>query len=106
MSTINKNNTLNNEEKAILIGGLLGDAVLVRRGENSYRYRVAHSIHQADYVYWKHGKLINICRRNQPPKVCIEKGKFERIEFYTDSGNYLKEIHELMYKKLPNVAEV
>lgn len=101
MNILNKNNPLNNEEKAILIGGLLGDEVLVRR-DGSYRYRVAHSIHQADYVYWKHNKLINRCKKTQPPKIYLEKGKFERIEFYTDSGNYLKEIHFLMYKKLPN----
>jgi hypothetical protein len=103
MNILNKNNPLNNEEKAILIGGLLGDEVLVRR-DGSYRYRVAHSIHQADYVYWKHNKLINInrCKKTPPPKIYLEKGKFERIEFNTDSGNYFQEIHELMYKKLPN----
>jgi len=98
---LNNFNNFNNEERAILIGGLLGDEIIVRR-DNSYRYRVAHGINESEYVHWKHNKLINLCTRTQPPKNYIEKGKYGRIEFYTDSSNKFQEIYELMYKKLPN----
>jgi hypothetical protein len=92
---------LTNDEKAILIGGILGDEIMTRR-DGSYRYRVQHSSKQAEYVYWKHRKLKNICTRTQPPHRYPSKDKYEVIEFYTDSGTYLKEIHDFLYKKLPN----
>jgi hypothetical protein len=92
---------LTNDEKAVLIGGLLGDEIIVKR-DGSYRYRVQHSTKQAEYVYWKHRKLINKCTRTQPPKSYPSKEEYEIMEFYTDSGSYLKEIHDFLYKKLPN----
>ncbi len=101
MAKTKTNNSLSNEEKAVLIGGLLGDEIIVKR-DGSYRYRVQHSSKQAEYVDWKHKKLINKCKRTQPPKKYPSKKKYEVMEFYTDSGIYLKEIHELLYKKQPN----
>jgi len=99
---------LTNEEKAVLIGGILGDEIIVKR-DGSYRYRVQHSSGQAEYVHWKRRKLKSKCTRTQPPKNYPttreggdSKGRYEVTEFYTDSGMYLKEIHDLLYKKLPN----
>jgi len=91
------NYTLTNEERAVLIGGILGDEILVRRG-NSYRYRVQHSDKEAEYVHWKREKLANVCRNTQPPQTRPKRGTPHNVvEFYTDSGDYLKEIHELLY---------
>lgn len=47
--------TITNEERAVLIGGLLGDEILPRR-DGSYRYRVQHSDKQTEYVNWKRKK--------------------------------------------------
>lgn len=97
---INYNNyVLTNEEKAVLMGGLLGDEIIVRRGE-SYRYRVHHSLDQKEYVDWKRAKLSNICQTTQPPRQVPKKETpYILYEFYTSSGKYLKELHELFYKK-------
>lgn len=101
MNNVKNNDSLNNMERAILIGGLLGDEIIVKRG-GSYRYRVQHSSKEDEYVYWKHKKLIKKCKRTQPPKRYPRKTKYETMEFYTDSGVNLKEIHDLFYKELPN----
>jgi len=92
---------LTKEEKAVLIGGILGDEIIVKRGD-SYRSRVQHSSRQAEYVHWKYSKLKGKCTRTQPPTNYSNRGRYEVIEFYTDSGTYLKEIYDLLYKILPN----
>lgn len=91
--------TITNEERAVLIGGLLGDEILPRR-DGSYRYRVQHSDKQTEYVNWKRKKLSNLCKNTQPPQKRLKKNTpHSVVEFYTDSGVYLKEIHELLYRK-------
>lgn len=95
-------NNLTPDEEAILIGGLLGDEILIKRG-NSFRYRVLHGIHQKQYVDWKHSKLIRICQTTATPHECSPTREgHRRYEFYTSSGLYLKELHERFYEKQPN----
>ena len=48
---------LNKEQKAILIGVILGDAYLQRTGERNARLRLEHSIKQKDYLLWKVNKF-------------------------------------------------
>ena len=90
---------LSNIERAILIGSLLGDGTLIKRGANSFRYRVSHSIKQKSYVEWKYEKLKRLCQTTQPPKEVTDKKKYVTVEFYTSSGEYLKEYYDLFYKE-------
>ena len=92
---------LSNTERAILIGSLLGDGTLTQRGLNSFRYRVAHGIKQKSYVEWKYEKLRRLCQTTQPPKEVTDIKKDVTVEFYTSSGEYLKEYYDLFYK--PNL---
>jgi hypothetical protein len=100
MNTKESNNNINliltDEERAILIGTLLGDAHIQKRG-NSYRLKISHSINQKEYVHWKYAKLRRLCKTTQPPKTETIKSGFEVVTFYTSSGLWLKELHELFY---------
>lgn len=90
---------LSTTEKSLLIGSLLGDACLQKRGANSYRFKVSQSLQQKSYVEWKYSKLKRLCQTTQPPKEVTNKKGFVTVEFYTSSGEYLKEYSELFYKQ-------
>ncbi len=92
---------LSDMERAILMGSILGDGTLQKRGEKSFRHRVSHSIFQKSYVEWKYTKLNRLCQTTQPPKEVTTKKGFVSVEFYTASGDFLKEFFELFYKELP-----
>jgi len=49
--------TLNNEQKAILIGMILGDTYLQRTGKKNARLRLEHSVKQKEYLLWKVSKF-------------------------------------------------
>ena len=87
------------EERALIMGTLLGDAHLQKRG-GSYRLKVTHGIKQKEYVKWKHSKLIRFCTTTQGPAVKVDNKGFETVTFYTSSGMWLKDIHELFYKSV------
>jgi hypothetical protein len=87
-------------ERAILMGSLLGDGTLQKRGKDSYRYRVSQCLAQKAYVEWKYKKLQRLCKTTQPPKEVTDKKGFVTVEFYTSSGLYLKELFELHYKQV------
>jgi hypothetical protein len=87
-------------EKAILMGSLLGDGMIQRRGQ-SFRYRVSQGIQQEEYVTWKYNQLNRLCQNTQAPKKVKDKKGFETVEFYSSSGAYLKEPFELFYKESP-----
>jgi hypothetical protein len=91
--------SLSDTERAILMGSLLGDGTLQKRGLNSFRHRVSHSISQKSYVEWKYEKLNRLCQTTQPPKEVTNTKGYVSVEFYTSSGEYLKELFELFYKK-------
>lgn len=81
-------------ERALIIGTLLGDAHIQKRG-NSFRLKIEHGIGQEAYVLWKYEKLKRLCSRTQPPKRVLSK--HDTVVFYTSSGLYLEEIYNLFY---------
>lgn len=89
-------------EKSILIGSLLGDATLQKRGVNSFRLRISHGKKQEGYVTWKYQKLQRLCQTTQPPKTRINNKDLTTVEFYTSSGEYLKNYFDLLYKPSTN----
>jgi hypothetical protein len=86
-------------EKALIMGTLLGDAHIQKRG-NSYRLKIEHGIDQEAYVMWKYDKLKNLC--SKPPKKVTSKKGHTTVLFYTKSGLYLKSIYDLFYKEVGN----
>jgi hypothetical protein len=86
------------EELALIMGTLLGDAHLNKRGE-SYRVKIAHGIDQKAYVLWKREKLARLCTTTQPPKEVTDNKGYKTVYFYTSSGKQYKEIFHLFYKK-------
>lgn len=48
---------LSKEQKAILIGTILGDAYLQKTGKKNARLRFEHGVNQKDYLLWKVSKL-------------------------------------------------
>jgi len=103
MQVIHNNNQstiepLTVEERALIMGTLLGDAHLQKRGPKSYRLKIDHSIDQADLVQWKYRKLQRLCQQTQEPKETTDKKGYKGLEFYTSSGVYLAEFHELFYE--------
>src|SRR3989442_11686492 len=56
--------SLNQEEREVLAGCLLGDGTLSKAGKN-YRLRVEHQAMHREYVNWKYQKLSRLCL-NEP----------------------------------------
>lgn len=88
---------LTSDEEAILLGCLLGDGHIEKRG-NSYRFKIRHCAKQQGYVDWKYEQLKRLC--NKKPKI-VANGKdkaYSAAYFNSRSGSYLKKYHELFYK--------
>ena len=99
MAVRNNNNELSNsflplteQERSVIMGTLLGDGHLQKRGKNSYRLKISHGLAQKAYVLWKHNKLKRLCTTTQAPKESKDV-----FFFYSSSGKYLEEFHELFY---------
>lgn len=101
MNRPQKVESLKGREKSILMGSLLGDGMLQKRGISSFRYRASQGIKQEEYLNWKYSQLKRLCTTTQPPKKVTDKKGFETVEFYSSSGNYLKESFHLFYKESP-----
>lgn len=95
---IKESSKLSEIENALIMGTLLGDAHIQKRGE-SYRLKIAHGIKQQSYLMWKYAKLSRLCSTTQPPTIKTDKKGYQTVEFYTTSGKWLKEIFDLFYKK-------
>lgn len=95
---MNESIKMTDVEKALIMGTLLGDAHIQKRG-NSYRLKIEHGIDQESYVFWKHGKLQRFCQTTQKPKIVTSKKRFQTVLFYTTSGKWLEEIYRLFYKE-------
>lgn len=54
-------------EEAILLGTLLGDGNIQKRG-NSYRSKIQHCEKNKDYVFWKYYRLKRLCSSSMKPK--------------------------------------
>lgn len=84
-------------EDEIILGCLLGDAHLQKRG-NSYRLKIAHTSKVPGYVRWKYENLQKLCKTTQPPKLISGKKGHQGLEFYLSSGTYLEKYHKWFYK--------
>lgn len=90
-------NFLKTDELSLIMGTLLGDGHMNKRGE-SYRLKMTHGIDQKEYVLWKHKKLERLCQTTQPPKEATDEKGYTTVTFYTSSTVKYKPIHELFYK--------
>lgn len=63
--------TLNKEQKSILIGSILGDAYLQTTGKQNARLRFEQGAKQKDYLFWKVDKFSNLF--NGEPKYIKRK---------------------------------
>jgi hypothetical protein len=103
MGKINNNDKLSKQllpltetEESVLLGTLLGDGHLQKKGPTSSRLKIGHSIKQQGYVMWKYNKLKRLCQTVKPPE--ITDGENPEIGFYTSGGKYLDGYHKLLYK--------
>lgn len=104
---------LTGREKAILMGTILGDATMQKRG-NSYRLRIAQSIIHHDYTVWLLNELARLCTSSELKSFTNKEDKVTEY-FYLSSGDYLKPLYDLfyrpkidenqVYKKHPEIAE-
>lgn len=102
MCNLKKNICLTRIEESILLGCLLGDGHIEKRG-NSYRFKVRHCEKQSEYVKWKYQQLKRLC--NKEPKL-IKNGKdgsYLASYFNSKSGLYLKFYHNLFYDAVPDL---
>lgn len=50
--------SLNDEQKAVVIGSVLGDGTLAENwSKTNFRLKISHSIHQNEYILWKYEML-------------------------------------------------
>lgn len=87
---------LTENEKALILGTLLGDAHIQKRG-NSYRLKIAHGIDQLEYVEWKYKNLQRLCKPGVRPIQSLMQNKYGVVHFYLRSGLYLEPYHKLFY---------
>lgn len=85
------------EQNALIIGTLLGDGYLQKRG-NKARLRICHSYTQKDYVDWKYKMLLPFCDRTQSPRKSIRKNGIEYL-FSSQSEHRFLYYHHLFYDK-------
>lgn len=83
-------------EEAILLGTLLGDGHIQKRG-NSFRSKICHCEKHKQYVDWKYKHLKRLCDNNHEPKTVYDKNNFASYFFYLQSGTYLEPYHTLFY---------
>lgn len=90
---------LTRTEENILLGCLLGDGHIEKRG-NSYRFKIRHCKKQSEYVEWKYKQLKRLC--NKEPKIIkngnSKDGAYLASYFNSKSGLYLKFYHKLFYQ--------
>lgn len=92
---------LNQEQKQICYGTLLGDASISLNGKNA-RLQMHHGLNQFKYIYWKYKKLESICSRKSftfktPGKNSYSKRRF-KIRLQTLNSPDLTDIFYLLRK--------
>lgn len=101
------------EQRACIIGGLLGDLHIQKSLSNSgnCRLRFSHSWKQKDYLYWKYNLFKdNFCQKTKPPflvetnkakggeNLLVESAiKYKNYLFYTHYKESLKTFHSDWY---------
>jgi hypothetical protein len=93
------NSNLSSEQRAIIMGNLLGDGHLqLASNKLKSRLRFTHSIEQQEYVLWQYKKLDWLCEKvKQPYETETSKGYREFIA-YTSYEPQLLEYHSLFYR--------
>ncbi|MBI3589163.1 MAG: hypothetical protein HY093_01990 [Candidatus Liptonbacteria bacterium] len=91
---------ITSEQKALIVGTLLGDGSIEKRWKNP-RLRIDHAAHQKDYVFWKYAILKNIATRE--PHIIHDRdnrnGKvFTRWYFSTKAIPQLEVYYRLFYQ--------
>jgi len=97
---------ISEEQKAIIIGTLLGDGYIYQDKYGSCRLEIKHSESQKDYVFWFHEKLKNVC-----PGVPRERTDNHQWKFNTESNSDIVSFRKLFYPKglkiIPrNISEI
>jgi hypothetical protein len=89
-----KRMVLSEEQKAIIIGSILGDACLHENwSKTNYRLQIRHSKDQEEYVRWKYERLKNLVLT--PPQFY---GRTRSVWFRTISHPELSKLHQLFYQ--------
>nr|YP_009130580.1 putative LAGLIDADG homing endonuclease [Tydemania expeditionis]CEO91110.1 putative LAGLIDADG homing endonuclease [Tydemania expeditionis] len=82
-------------EHSIILGTLLGDGFLQKRGQKA-RLRICHSWKQKEYVDWKYQQLIRLCQRTQKP-IFSQRPTGQIYSFSTQSEKILLNYYDLFY---------
>ena len=98
--------TISEEQKAIILGTLLGDGYIYQDRYGGCRLEIKHSESQKDYVFWLHKKLRTIC-----PGVPKERIDNHQWKFNTESNSDVISFRKLFYPKgvkiIPrNISEI
>jgi hypothetical protein len=92
-------NPLSSEQKAIILGNLLGDGHL-QLAPNTLKARLkfTHSIAQREYVEWEYKKLGWLCEKVKQPYETVTKKGYHECIAYTSYEPQLLEYHQLFYR--------
>lgn len=89
---------INQEQKEILFGTLMGDGNIQKQYTNSYLGRFNHSIKQLDYCTYLQNKLSGITTNVKEYSVKNKNGKEYQCCYFSLKNNYqLKEFYDLFY---------
>lgn len=109
MNKKRKSVALTKKQKSILIGTLLGDGYLNKRGSN-VRLQLVHGPKQEEYIKWKYENLKNICTE-RGLQFNTYKDKYSKTgikqcwNFYSKSHDFLVYLHEKVYTPNKNITE-
>jgi hypothetical protein len=93
---VNTVERLNQFQKSVIIGTILGDGYLrIMPGRRDAFLEVNHALSQREYVVWKYDVLTGICAG--APKVRRGNGKRKAIRFYTRQSEELTELYDAFY---------
>jgi len=101
----NKENTLNEEQRAILVGLLLGDGHLeTQNNGRTYRLKVEHSEAQADYSQWLFTQFQHLCDQEEVYRRVRKDGRIS-VGFTTRSTGIFRFYAQQFYvdkkKRIP-----
>lgn len=93
---VNTVERLNQFQKSIIIGSILGDGYLrIVPGRQDAFLEINHALSQREYVLWKYDVLKGI--RAGEPKVRNGNGDRSAIRFYSKQSAELTKLHEKFY---------
>ena len=88
-----KNKKLNDCQRAVIAGSILGDGNLSGNwSQTNYRLKVSHSVKQSEYIWWKYEILKDLVLTK--PQVY---DKTKSVSFRTISHSKLTEFYKLFY---------